>query len=91
MKEQDKLDRSRHYGTVYGDPNVGFFQDERPYRHDGKPYVAAPPPSVPAAPVAPVSDERRAAQSAAMKKIWAEKREARAKAFAEEPTTNAEV
>lgn len=38
-KDPNKLDRSRHYGTVYGDPNVGFFQDNRGFKHDGTLYV----------------------------------------------------
>lgn len=39
MSREDKLDRKRSYGTVYGDPNIGFVQDERYYRHDGELYV----------------------------------------------------
>jgi hypothetical protein len=35
MSEIDKLDRKRSYGTVSGDPNVGFIQDGHSYRHDG--------------------------------------------------------
>ena len=30
-----QLDRKRSYGVVYGDPQIGFMQDERAYRHDG--------------------------------------------------------
>lgn len=84
MAEKDKLDRSRSYGTVYGDPNCGFFQDGKPYRHDGTLYVPPPPPSrTDELTPAPVSEERRAAQSLAMKRIWAEKREAVARALNE--------
>ncbi len=34
-----KLDRKRSYGTVYNHPGIGFFQDNKPFRHDGTPYV----------------------------------------------------
>lgn len=49
-----KLDRKRSYGIVYGDPSIGFFQDELPYKHDGTlhPSAAAPnpPQTAPASP-----------------------------------------
>jgi hypothetical protein len=35
MPDIDKLDRKRPYGTVSGDPNIGFIQDGHSYRHDG--------------------------------------------------------
>ena len=43
MTEEIKLDRKRSYGTVYGDPNVGFVQDERHFRHDGSVYEPIKP------------------------------------------------
>ncbi len=51
-----KLDRKRSYGTVYGDPSIGFFQDEVPYKHDGTVHqsAAASTPSAPPAPATPV-------------------------------------
>ena len=33
--EHLKLDRKRSYGTVYGDPHVGFVQDGSSFRPDG--------------------------------------------------------
>ena len=63
----EQLDRKRSYGTVYGDPHVGFEQDGRMFRHDGMPHspqvksaigpaiTAQPPPptlTVPATPAA---------------------------------------
>lgn len=39
----EKLDRKRSYGTVYNDPNIGFVQDEKYFRHDGRLYVAPDP------------------------------------------------
>ncbi len=90
-----KLDRKRSHGTVYGDPNVGYIQDEKYYRHDGTLYVP-PAPAVPAAapekppePINPISEERRAAQSEAMKRVWAERREALAQQRASETPTQA--
>ena len=80
MAEKDKLDRARSFGTVYGDPNCGFFQDGKPFRHDGTLYVPPPAPSR-TDEIAPVSEERRAAQSLSMKRVWAEKREALAKSL----------
>ncbi len=52
MAAAAKLDRKRSYGTVYGDPNIGFFQDELPYRHDGTlhPSALPAPPKDPAPP-----------------------------------------
>lgn len=35
--ESTKLDRERPYGTVIGDPNVGYEQDGVNFAHDGKP------------------------------------------------------
>lgn len=62
--QPQKLDRKRSYGTVYGDPNVGFIQDELPYRHDGtlQPNTAVsatPPPAatVPTAASFPTASE----------------------------------
>lgn len=74
---EDKLDRKRSYGVVYGDPNIGFMQDGKGYRHDGRLYVPPPPPPTEAAKIA-AAEDKRAAQSEAMKKIWAERREAAA-------------
>lgn len=90
MSEVGKLDRKRSYGTVYGDPNVGFVQDEKSFRHDGHRYV---PPSAPepAAPPSPVSEERRAAQSLAMKRVWAEKRDALRDALAKQRQAEGEA
>ncbi len=48
MALQQKLDRKRSYGTVYGDPSVGFMQDELPYRHDGTLHPSAAAKSEPA-------------------------------------------
>jgi hypothetical protein len=44
MTEEIKLDRKRSFGTVYNDPNIGFAQDNRHFRHDGTLYV---PPETP--------------------------------------------
>jgi hypothetical protein len=73
----DKLDRKRSYGTVYGDPNVGFIQDGKSYRPDGSLYSPPAPPTK----VEPVQEERRPTQSETMKKIWAERREAQQRAI----------
>lgn len=35
----DKLDRDRPYGTVFGDPLIGYEQNGKFYRHDGMLYV----------------------------------------------------
>ena len=35
MSDIDTLNRKKPYGTVTGDPNVGFIQDGHSYRHDG--------------------------------------------------------
>lgn len=43
MSTEGKLDRKRSYGTVYNDPNIGFVQDEKYYRHDGYLYVPPDP------------------------------------------------
>ncbi len=43
MSDTQRLDRKRSYGTVYGDPNIGFMQDEKYYRHDGYLYVPPDP------------------------------------------------
>lgn len=89
--EPKKLDRKRSFGTVYGDPNVGFVQDDRYFRHDGTLYevpataITQAVASVigsesamkdPEASKRAVSEERRVAQSEAMKKVWADRREA---------------
>lgn len=37
---EDKLDKKRSHGTIYGDPNIGYFQDGKHYRHDGTLYVS---------------------------------------------------
>ncbi len=50
--ETAKLDRKRSYGLVYGDPNIGFMQDELPYRHDGTLLPPKEGPSPPAPPTA---------------------------------------
>jgi len=83
--DPNKLDTKRSYGTVYGDPNIGFVQDNKYFKPDGTPYepsvaplaVKAEEKPAPEPEVAP--DKRRAAQSEAMKRIWAERREALAK------------
>lgn len=97
-----KLDRKKSYGTVYGDPKVGFVQDDKYFRHDGTLLVEEPnsttttPPeskaveskALDAVPKVqkPRSDEQKAAQSEAMKKIWAERRAVQAdKATTGEP------
>lgn len=48
------LDRKRSYGTVYGDPQIGYEQDGRMFRHDGTAHVFIPvkKPDVPAVPTA---------------------------------------
>jgi hypothetical protein len=41
-----KLDRKRSYGTVYGDPHIGYEQDQLQFKHDGtlhEPLKATPP------------------------------------------------
>lgn len=43
MSTEGKLDRKRSYGTVYNDPNIGFVQDEKYFRHDGYLYVPPDP------------------------------------------------
>jgi hypothetical protein len=43
VSETGRLDRKRSYGTVYNDPNIGFVQDEKYYRHDGYLYVPPDP------------------------------------------------
>jgi hypothetical protein len=43
MSTEGRLDRKRSYGTVYNDPNIGFVQDEKYYRHDGYLYVPPDP------------------------------------------------
>lgn len=43
MSTEGKLDRKRSYGTVYNDPNIGFVQDEKYYRHDGYLYMPSDP------------------------------------------------
>ena len=86
-----KLDRKRPYGTVYGDPNFGFVQDEKYFRHDGTLYESQAqetPQKTSSEPIVQpartVSDDRKAAQSAAMKKLWADRR-ARAAEATEQP------
>lgn len=80
----DKLDRKRPFGTVYGHPGVGFMQDEKPFRHDGSPYVepveaAKGFPSVPKVEDLPTPEqvgERQLTQSEKMKQVWAARRAA---------------
>lgn len=49
MSAAAKLDRKRSYGTVYGDPSIGFIQDELPYRHDGTLHPSAAKDAAPSA------------------------------------------
>lgn len=35
MSDEIKLNRAKSYGTVFGDPNIGFVQDGFSFRHDG--------------------------------------------------------
>lgn len=55
-----KLDRKRSYGTVYGDAQVGYIQDNLEFRHDGAVHPRCVPtqsaPSVAPA-VSPLSNE----------------------------------
>ena len=43
---EDKLDRSKSFGIVYGHPELGFVQAGRYFRHDGtlKADAHSPPP-----------------------------------------------
>lgn len=84
--EDGKLDRKRSFGVVYGDPNIGFMQDNKPFRHDGSPYV--PPVAIPTVKpdqlvgVARVEDfptvdkvpNRPLTHSEKMKQVWANRR-----------------
>lgn len=79
----DKLDRSRDFAMVYGDPKVRFSQDGKSYRADGTLYIenAPEPPKeivVVAAPEPETVKQRRDRNRAeAMKRYW-EKKKARA-------------
>lgn len=96
--EEGKLDRKRSFGVVYGDPNIGFMQDNKPFRHDGSPYIPAPTTptvksdqlvgmaKVEVAPqLAPTDTPNRPlSHSEKMKKVW----EARRAAEAEDANSN---
>jgi acyl-CoA thioesterase len=46
-----ELNRKKPFGTVYGDPRIGYEQDGFEFKHDGTLHAKAqPPPVVPAAP-----------------------------------------
>lgn len=87
------LDRKRSFGVVYGDPNIGYMQDNKPFRHDGSPYLpasAAIPTVKPdqlvgmakveAAPQTTPANtlERPLTHSEKMKKVWEARRAAEA-------------
>lgn len=81
-----KLDRKRSYGTVYGDPNIGFVQDNKNFRVDGtllpeKPKdaspVAAPAAAIPAVPTVeeiPTASDVNPVRSAAQKQAWEQRK-----------------
>lgn len=69
----DKLDRSRDYATVYGDPHVRFSQDGNSYKADGTLYLTDVPipASTPVAVPQETTQQRRNKQrSEAMKRYW---------------------
>lgn len=80
--DDGRLDRKRSYGTVYGDPNIGFVQDNKNFRVDGtlipdKPKDATPPagapvalPAPPPVEAIPTTAEVNPVRSAAQKAAW---------------------
>jgi hypothetical protein len=36
--DEGRLDRKRSFGTVFNEPNIGFEQDGKYFRHDGTLY-----------------------------------------------------
>jgi hypothetical protein len=80
------LDRKRAFGVVYGHPNIGFMQDEKPFKPDGSPYIEPVDPTKPIPPVAapkveelPTAEqlaEKPLTQSEKMKQVWAARRAA---------------
>lgn len=84
--EDGKLDRTRSFGVVYGDPNIGFMQDNKPFRHDGRPVIPNPPPNpvtkADSLPGIPKVDDfptvesvnRPLTHSEKMKQVWANRR-----------------
>jgi hypothetical protein len=81
-----KLDRKRSYGTVYNHPGIGFFQDNKPFRHDGTLYVEPSPgepvmaaniratQKMPTAEEMPTSEQLT--HSEKMKQVWAARKAA---------------
>ena len=72
-----KLQEHKPYGTVYNHPQIAYEQDGHQFAHDKS--LITGPVVEPPAPKEPTVDEvAKAARSAKMKEIWAQKKAAQA-------------
>jgi len=73
--DPNSLDRKRSFGVVYGDPNIGYMQDNKPFRHDGTRFEPPAPPIPTVKPDQIVGASTvNSTHSEKMKQIWANRR-----------------